>query len=183
MTSKQDRLKQVYEHLRANFGIHTQIDFANAIRITRPALSSAMNGNDAYLTKNLFQKICAAFPNIFNLDYLLTGKGQLLNNEGEEQNTNPSPVQPTVDLLELYAQRIRLVDDLRASLKEELAEVRAIRDELRQARDDFRNAAHRLQQALFNYNNDHEPTGIMAAEQNHKPKSYPPIMLHRPNPP
>lgn len=163
MTSKQDRLKQVYEHLRANFGIHTQIDFANAIRITRPALSSAMNGNDAYLTKNLFQKICAAFPNVFNLDYLLTGNGQLLI-ESEEQNANPSPAQPTVDMLELYAQRIRLVDDLRISLKEELAEVRAIRDELQQARDDFRNATRRLQQALFNYNNDHEPTGIMAAE-------------------
>lgn len=81
MTSKQDRLKQVYDHLREFFGIHTQIDFANAIRITRPALSSAMNGNEAYLTKNLFQKICAAFPGVFNIDYLLNGDGVLLTHE------------------------------------------------------------------------------------------------------
>ena len=81
MTSKQDRLKQVYDHLREFFGIHTQIDFANAIRITRPALSSAMNGNEAYLTKNLFQKICAAFPGVFNIDYLLNGHGDLLTHE------------------------------------------------------------------------------------------------------
>ena len=51
MTTKQERLKEVYDHLRSYFGIHTQIDFAEAIRITRPALSSAMNGNEAYLTK------------------------------------------------------------------------------------------------------------------------------------
>ena len=81
MTTKQERLKEVYNHLRSYFGIHTQIDFAEAIRITRPALSSAMNGNEAYLTKNLFQKICAAFPGVFNLEYLLTGKGILITPE------------------------------------------------------------------------------------------------------
>lgn len=166
MTSKQDRLKQVYEHLRANFGIHTQIDFANAIRITRPALSSAMNGNDAYLTKNLFQKICAAFPNVFNLDYLLTGNGQLLiNNEGEERNAKPSPAQPTVDLLELYAQRIRLVDDLRTTLKEELAEVRTVLGELQQARDEFQETTRALQKALFGLGD--EPRGFIAADEIH----------------
>lgn len=91
MTSKQERLKEVYEHLRANFGIHTQVDFANAISITRPALSSAMNGNEAYLTKNLFQKICFAFPGVFNLDYLLNGCGDLLlHEENKKENEQPS---------------------------------------------------------------------------------------------
>ncbi len=79
MTSKQERLKEVYNHLRSYFGIHTQIDFAESIHITRPALSSAMNGNEAYLTKNLFQKICAAYPGVFNLEYLLNGDGTLLS--------------------------------------------------------------------------------------------------------
>ena len=83
MTSKQERLKEVYNHLRSYFGIHTQIDFAESIRITRPALSSAMNGIEAYLTKNLFQKICAAYPGVFNLNYLLTGEGDLLTLEEE----------------------------------------------------------------------------------------------------
>ena len=99
MTSKQDRLKQVYDHLREFFGIHTQIDFANAIRITRPALSSAMNGNEAYLTKNLFQKICAAFPGVFNIDYLLNGDGVLLTHE-EDAKT----------------ETIRMEDKMRSSL-------------------------------------------------------------------
>lgn len=78
MTTKQDRLIEVYDYVRQNCGVHTKTDFAIALQITRPTLSAAMNGNDSYLTKNLFQKICAAFPGAFNLDYLLTGNGSLL---------------------------------------------------------------------------------------------------------
>ena len=154
MTTKQQRLKDVYEHLRAHYGIHTQIDFAEAIHITRPALSSAMNGNEAYLTKNLFQKICVAYPGVFSLDYLLTGEGSLLTIEEEvksndvEKAVNPPTNEMTANILEMYAQRVRLVDDLRASLKDELEEIRTIKAEFQQARDDFRDATYRLTQAL-----------------------------------
>ena len=104
MTTKQERLKEVYNHLRSYFGIHTQIDFAEAIRITRPALSSAMNRNEAYLTNNLFQKICAAFPGVFDLNYLLTGEGSLLTVEEEvkseliekESNQNNAPISVSI---------------------------------------------------------------------------------------
>ena len=122
MTSKQERLKEVYNHLRSYFGIHTQIDFAEAIHITRPALSSAMNGNEAYLTKNLFQKICAAYPGVFNLDYLLTGEGSLLtieeevHNEDYERLFNPQPI----DNSSLVNAIIAAKDETIASLHREL---------------------------------------------------------------
>lgn len=92
---KQERLREVYEHLRQHFGVHTQIDFAKALGLTRPAISSAMNGNEAYLTDNLFKRICAAYQGVFNLDYLLTGNGQLLTIQEEvkseqiEKESNP----------------------------------------------------------------------------------------------
>lgn len=169
MTTKQQRLKEVYEYLRAHFGIHTQIDFAEAIHITRPALSSAMNGNAAYLTKNLFQKICGAFPGVFDLDYLLTGEGALLTIEEEVHNQdvdklfNPSPDDMTTNMLEMYARMIRGVDDLRIQLKEQLAEVQTVRSELQQARDDFREATYRLTQALRRINdNGNSQIGIAA---------------------
>ena len=79
MNARKDRLNEVYEHLRNHFGIHTKTQFAAVLKITQPALSSAMNGNEAYLTDNLFKRICAAYQGVFNLDYLLTGNGQLLN--------------------------------------------------------------------------------------------------------
>ena len=122
MTSKQERLKEVYNHLRSYFGIHTQIDFAEAIHITRPALSSAMNGNEAYLTKNLFQKICAAYPGVFDLKYLLTGEGSLLtieeevHNEDYERLFNPQPI----DNSSLVNAIIAAKDETIASLQREL---------------------------------------------------------------
>ena len=136
MTTKQERLKQVYDHLRTHFGIHTQIDFAEAIRITRPALSSAMNGNEAYLTKNLFQKICAAYPGVFDLNYLLTGKGSLLTieeeikNEDIEKTYHPAPSQ--IDLSSLVNALLAKSDEAIASLKREIA----AKDEVIQAKDD-----------------------------------------------
>lgn len=92
---KQERLREVYEYLRQHFGVHTQIDFAKVLGLTRPAISAAMNGNDAYLTDNLFKRICAAYQGVFNLDYLLTGNGQLLTIQEEvkseqiEKESNP----------------------------------------------------------------------------------------------
>ena len=90
MTTKQERLCEVYDYLRAKKGIHTQVGFAEALHITRPAISAAMNGNESYLTKNLFQKICGAFPGVFNLDYLLTGQGELLVASDDSCEQSPS---------------------------------------------------------------------------------------------
>lgn len=42
-----NRLKEAYRHLYANFGIDSQIKFAEALRVQRTALSAAMNGNKA----------------------------------------------------------------------------------------------------------------------------------------
>lgn len=119
---KQERLREVYEHLRQHFGVHTQIDFAKVLGLTRPAISAAMNGNRAYLTDNLFKRICAAYQGVFNLDYLLTGEGQLLTIEEEVHNNdyerlyNPQPI----DNSSLVNAIIAAKDETIASLKREL---------------------------------------------------------------
>ena len=89
MNARKDRLNEVYEHLRNHFGIHTKMQFAAVLKITQPALSSAMNGNEAYLTDNLFKRICAAYQGVFNLNYLLTGEGKLLVKAGEITDQGP----------------------------------------------------------------------------------------------
>ena len=102
---KQERLREVYEHLRQHFGVHTQIDFSKVLGLTRPAISAAMNGNEAYLTDNLFKRICAAYQGVFNLDYLLTGNGQLLTIQEEvkseqiEKESNPQQPSSYADKL------------------------------------------------------------------------------------
>lgn len=149
---RKERLNQVYRHLFAHFGINTQASFAEAIHVQRTALSAAMNGNEAYLTDNLFTKICAVFPNVFNLEYLKTGVGTLLT---MEEDAKSSEIEKASDdsaamnnILEMYARMIRGVDDLRVELNTNLAEVKALKEDLHQAVYDFRDATYRLTQAL-----------------------------------
>jgi hypothetical protein len=78
MNSKKDRLNEVYEYAHQHLGVLNKSIFAETIHVARAGLYSALNGNESYLTDNLFQKICAYYPNVFNLDYLLSGEGELL---------------------------------------------------------------------------------------------------------
>lgn len=97
MNERQKRLNEVYEHLRRYFGIHTKTGFAEAIHYGRTSLSAAMNGDESYLTDKLFKNICEAYKDVFNIDYLLNGTGQLLTiqeevaNEELEKQFNPQP--------------------------------------------------------------------------------------------
>ena len=99
MNERQKRLIEVYEHLRRYYGIHTKTGFAEALHYGRTSLSAAMNGDESYLTDNLFKNICDAYPGTFNLDYLLNGEGDLLTIEedvhNEELRNLFNPPQPT----------------------------------------------------------------------------------------
>lgn len=161
MNERQKRLIEVYEHLRRYEGVHTKTGFAEALHYGRTSMSAAMNGDESYLTDKLFKNICDTYPGTFNIDYLLNGDGELLLHKEER------PVAQTgtmADMMELYAQRIRLVDDLRQSLKEELAEVKALKEDLHTAVYDFRDVSYRLTQALsqLNGNNGAMPLSMAA---------------------
>ena len=78
MIERQKRLKEVYEYVRENCHIHTKTQFAESVQFGRTSISAAFNGKNEYLTDNLFKSICAAFPGVFNIDYLLNGEGTLL---------------------------------------------------------------------------------------------------------
>ena len=105
MNERQKRLIEVYEHLRRYFGIHTKTGFAEALHYGRTSMSAAMNGDEKYLTDSLFKNICEAFPGVFDLDYLLTGNGQLLTIQEEvkyeqiEKESNPQQPSSYADKL------------------------------------------------------------------------------------
>ena len=128
MIERQKRLHEVYNHLREFYGVHTQTDFAKALKYSRVYISSAMNGNEKNLTDKLFANICEAFRGTFNLDYLLTGNGALLTNEEEASidrleapTPAPQPSAPgTPDLSSMVNALIAANADTIASLKREL---------------------------------------------------------------
>ena len=166
MEDRKERLNAVYNYLHDNLGVHTKYEFADKIGYARAYLSSAINGNKKYLTDKLFKNICAVYPGVFNLHYLLTGEGDLLivkedvhTSDVEQGNTMPAG---TANILDMCAHVLRLVDDLRTSLKDELEAVKAIKAELQEARDDYCQAAalmRRLANNIDNYG------GAIAADQ------------------
>lgn len=163
MTNRKERLTEVYGYLREHHGIHTQIDFATALGYSRPVISSALNGNELALTDKLFQKVCEVYPE-FNLEYLLTGEGSLLQ-DAPADAPDVSPSNEMGNVLELYARMIRGVDDLRVQLKDALSDAIEVKGELQQARDDFRDATYRLNlliEKMQNKSDDPSNIGIAA---------------------
>lgn len=125
MKTKKERLNEAYAYAREHLGVHTKTDFARLLQITQPAMSSAINGNEAYLTKNLFQKICAAFPGVFNLDYLLNGIGELTLREKKidatsNQNSRNVNENPTIDMSSVINSIIAAKDETIATLQKQL---------------------------------------------------------------
>ena len=156
MNTRKERLNEVYEHLHNYHNVHNKKDFADTLSVRQPGLYSALNGNESYLTKNLFMKVCAAFPGVFNLDFLLTGEGDLLTPEEDVKSSelaNTASNQTVIDnLIEMLSRTIRESDDLRVELKQQLAEVRAAKEDLHTAVYEFRDATYRLTQALKQLN-------------------------------
>ena len=116
--SRKDRLNEVYEYVRSHYPIHTKNDFADKIKYHRTYISSAMHGNEKYLTDKLFMNICEAYPDVFNLEYLLNGTGSLLTireevtNEEIEKQINPPQQSSYADkLIAMLEKQIKDKDD------------------------------------------------------------------------
>ena len=117
MNERQKRLIEVYEYLRKHFDIHTKTGFAEALGYGRTSLSAAMNGKQDYLTDSLFQSICNKWDGVFNIDYLLTGEGDLLLSESEVMaiqkktvsNLPDSRNQSTSEVVELLKEQIQIL--------------------------------------------------------------------------
>lgn len=123
MIERQKRLKEVYDHVRKFYGIHTQSDFAKSLRKSRNAITLALNGNESYLTDKLFETICETYKGVFNIDYLLTGRGDLLTVEEDVETTEleKTKYQPqSVDLSSAFnaalAAHVRIIDNLEVQL-------------------------------------------------------------------
>jgi hypothetical protein len=114
------RLDEVYKHLFAHFGITSQKHLAEVLKVQRTGLSSAFNGNVANLTDNLFKKICAAFPGVFNLNYLLTGEGDLLTVEEDARYDTMQDFSGMIDQSSMMNALIAAKDETIASLQREL---------------------------------------------------------------
>ena len=139
MNERQKRLIEVYDHLRRYYGIHTKTGFAETLHYGRTSMSAAMNGDESYLTDNLFKNICDAYPDVFNIDYLLTGKGELLTAEEDVRSEDINKVSSTLDQSSLINaalaakdETIKAKEETILSLRQQIASKDALIESLRQ---------------------------------------------------
>ena len=118
--SRKERLNEVYEYVRSHFNVHTQSGFADIIRYNRAYISSAMNGNNKYLTDKLFTKICEAYPGVFNLDYLLNGEGGLLLTDAPMMEQKPDTNNPLADIIAAKNETIATQKETIESLQQQI---------------------------------------------------------------
>ena len=146
--ARKDRLKEVFDYVRENFPIHTQSDFAEKIRYNRTYLSSAMHGNEKNLTDKLFYNICAAYPNVFNLNYLLTGEGSLLQSNKEAVlGRYPAPSGMVSE--DIPSESLPLwADTLIRIMSKQIAENEALHSELRNSINELSNLKTQLSHLL-----------------------------------
>lgn len=129
MNERQKRLIEVYDHLRRYYGIHTKTGFAEALHYGRTSLSAAMNGDESYLTDNLFKNICEAYPGVFNLNYLLNGEGTLLTTEEDivsERNEKESNSSYADKLIASLEEQIAAKDKIIKLLEMKVEELEAM---------------------------------------------------------
>lgn len=142
MIERQKRLNEVYQYLRQHRGIHTKSDFAESVHYGRTSMSAALNGNESYLTDSLFKNICDAFPHTFNLQYLLTGEGELIASPKYDYTEQKSHSFPTVlderspipqwadAILSIVSRQIQENESLNRELRSTIKEVSALRTDL-----------------------------------------------------
>ena len=159
---RKQRLSDAYDYIRNHYGIHTKRQFAQALGVGEPGLYSAFNGNELYLTDSLFMKIAAAFP-IISLDWLKYGDGEMIIEPKEKPTSTDEQI---ANIIQIYANIIKDVEQLHKELLNEIEQTRATRAELAQACTD-------LHTIIDDLRDDFQPSQnrpLIAAE---KPNVYP----------
>ena len=81
-----ERLKKSIDYLMNNGYIHVQTDIAKKMDSHPQPVSRACNGDERYLTDKFLGRYNSAFENIFDIEWLKTGKGDMLSTAPHTQN-------------------------------------------------------------------------------------------------
>lgn len=84
---KKKRFNESFQHLRNMGVVHTQKDLAEKMGSTQANISSALSGVERVLTGRFLHRFNSAFNNIFNEDWLLYGKGEMLAQPQPQETT------------------------------------------------------------------------------------------------
>lgn len=172
MKERTKRINQAYRWLIWLEKIEGKNDFASILGLQRSNVTNILNGKG-----DASDKFCgivlSSFPGIFNRDWLLDGVGNMLANSNglptyPQSVTDSDTPEQHQSIIDLYAGLIKESESFRSEIKNELTEVKSLRSELQQERENFRDATYRLTKALDRINNNKSSNSHLdiAAEQN-----------------
>ena len=101
-----------------------------------------MNGDESYLTDNLFKNICETYKGVFNLDYLLNGEGSLLTVEEEVKSEEIEKQNNSIDQSSLVNAALAAKDETIAALREHIQAKDELIAALRQQIDILQQQVH-----------------------------------------
>ena len=176
MNERTKRVNLAYRWLIWLGEVDDKLSFAQRLGKERANITNILNGKgDA--SDRFCGLILASFPGIFNRDWLLDGVGDMLATaNGLPTFPFSPPVNQPVEtdtqeqrqsIIDLYASLIKESESFRREIKNELEEVKNLRAELQQSRDDFREATYRMTTYIANKtaSEQHNMTAIgIAAE-------------------
>ena len=122
-SARGERLRKVFDYLVFSGVFTTRADFAEAIGVNKTNLSSAMNGNEKYLSDSLFSKIHSTYNNI-NLQWLLSGDGEMLKVPATVTVFNPTPEErkDAEGGMDLSVVPAEIVEEIKEEVREEIRE-------------------------------------------------------------
>lgn len=162
---KNERFRNAIDCLYAQKLIESDVDAASKIGISKSGFSRLLNDRKSVSDETL-RKMNDAFGGIFNMAYFRGESDFLLVEDAKQKAVSPSTDEPTANIIELYASLIQDIEKIRQQVKQELAEVQALKHEYLTARDDFRKAITLLHPALKYEIPNEQPR--MAAENTEK---------------
>lgn len=129
-TIKNERFVFAVNYLIANRYIKNQKELCHKMNISESALSNIRTKKSIVSDKTIY-KLNDTFYCIFNLDYLVNGRGELLKND-EKSVAEPMPEYNAIPkwadaLIQLVSSQTQTIEDLRreiSTLKEEINKIK-----------------------------------------------------------
>lgn len=131
------RFQDAYDYLYHNGSINSKTDLAKIMGVGRTSISYAYNGRPEYLNEKFLIKFSNAFPGVFNIDWLLTGDGEMLKKAQEDTKSNGVTNSSDENISRLLEQNKELIDVLKKSLEQSQQTNKILLEELANLRREF----------------------------------------------
>lgn len=167
---KKERINEAYKWLEYKHVIDKQEDVAEKMGSTQANVSSALKGVQRVLTDSFLRRFAHAYSDYINIEWLLSGDGEMLVNRNEVTVPMPSGMGDSIpswadSLIYRVSENTKALETLlkeNSSLRKDMAAMRA---EIKQLRADLGAALQALRHHPAIYELPQEsPTLPMAAE-------------------